>query len=84
MVGGSTADFFRAMLLGPWEGKRRKRQVKCLTSQPNQNDLVVLKELIEAEQVTPFIDRIYPLGEVPTAIRHLEQRQVQGKVAISV
>jgi hypothetical protein len=30
----------------------------------NQTDLVVLQELLEAEEVTPVIDRTYPLCEV--------------------
>ena len=35
-------------------------------------DVLVLKELIEAGKVTPVIDRTYPLSEAPMAIRHLE------------
>ena len=33
----------------------------------NQQDLQVLKELIEAATVTPVIDRTYTLGEAPEA-----------------
>lgn len=84
MVGGSTPRFFQAMLLGPWLARLRGRQVKCLTSQPNQSDLHVLKEMIEAGKVRPYVDRTYPLSQVPDAIRTLEQRQVRGKVAISI
>ncbi|MEM9121550.1 MAG: zinc-binding dehydrogenase, partial [Cyanobacteria bacterium P01_F01_bin.56] len=72
----------RAMLLGPWAGKRRDRQVKCLTAAPNQADLLTLKDLIEAGKVTPFCDLTYPLSDVPQAIRDLEQRQIKGKAAI--
>ncbi|MEO1620716.1 MAG: zinc-binding dehydrogenase [Cyanobacteria bacterium J06632_3] len=32
----------------------------------------------------PFVDRVYSLAEVPEAIRYVEERQVKGKVAISV
>ncbi|MEO0377596.1 MAG: zinc-binding dehydrogenase [Cyanobacteria bacterium P01_A01_bin.17] len=35
-------------------------------------------------KISPFIDQSYPLSETPAAIRHLESRQVQGKVAIHV
>ena len=84
MVGGATSAFFRAMLLGPWVGKRQQCQVKCLTSTPNQADLLTLKELIEAGKVTPFCDRTYPLSDVPQAIHELEQRQIKGKVAITL
>jgi NADPH:quinone reductase-like Zn-dependent oxidoreductase len=46
--------------------------------------LVVLKELIEAGKITPFIDRTFPLSEVPEAIRYLESGLAQGKVVITV
>ncbi len=84
MVGGSTPAFFRALLLGPWIGKRRDRQVKSLAAASKQVDLLTLKEMIEAGQVKPLCDRTYPLSQVPDAIRALEQRQVTGKVAITI
>jgi NADPH:quinone reductase-like Zn-dependent oxidoreductase len=50
----------------------------------SQDDLLVLKELIEAGKVTPVIDRTYPLSQVPEAIAYLEKGHVQGKVVITV
>jgi len=50
----------------------------------NKDDLVVLKELIEAGKVTPVIDRTYELGETPEAIRYLEEEHARGKVVITV
>ncbi|NIN34181.1 MAG: zinc-binding dehydrogenase, partial [Gammaproteobacteria bacterium] len=38
---------------------------------PKNEDLVVLKELIESGKVTPVIDRTYPLSETPEAFRYL-------------
>ena len=88
MVGGATSEFFRSMFLGSFvdrfKAKASRRRVKCLASKPNQDDLTVLKDWIEAGKLKPFVDRAYPLEEVPQAIRHLEERQVKGKVAISV
>ncbi|HJU84037.1 MAG TPA: NAD(P)-dependent alcohol dehydrogenase [Holophagaceae bacterium] len=49
-----------------------------------QEDLVVLKDLIEAGKVTPVIDRTYPLSEAPEAIRYLEGGHARGKVVITV
>jgi hypothetical protein len=46
--------------------------------------LVILKDLIEAGKIVPFIVGGLVLSEVPMAIRQLEQRQVRGKVAINV
>jgi NADPH:quinone reductase-like Zn-dependent oxidoreductase len=51
---------------------------------PNNEDLVVLKELIEAGKVTPVIDRTYPLSETPEAFRYLDEGHAQGKVVITV
>jgi NADPH:quinone reductase-like Zn-dependent oxidoreductase len=53
-------------------------------AKPNQNDLVIMKELLEAGKVKPVIDRCYPLSEVPDAIRYLEEGHAQGKVVITV
>ena len=53
-------------------------------SKENGEDLVVLKELIEAGKVTPVIDTTYPLSEAPEAIRYLEEGHARGKVVITV
>jgi NADPH:quinone reductase-like Zn-dependent oxidoreductase len=85
LVGGSIAYLFLTMLfLGPWISKTSRRKVCVLSSTPNQKDLTVLRDLLESGKIAPVIDRCYSLSEVPDAIRYLEQRQVQGKVAISV
>jgi NADPH:quinone reductase-like Zn-dependent oxidoreductase len=51
---------------------------------PKLEDLVVLKELIEAGKITPVIDRTYPLSETPQAIGHVGEGHARGKVAITV
>jgi NADPH:quinone reductase-like Zn-dependent oxidoreductase len=48
------------------------------------SDLERLTGLIDAGQVTPSIDRTYPLDQVPEAMRHLEAGLVRGKVAITI
>jgi len=47
-------------------------------------DLVALKELIEAGQVTPVMDRTYSLSETAQAIDHVGMGHARGKVAITV
>jgi NADPH:quinone reductase-like Zn-dependent oxidoreductase len=43
-----------------------------------------LKDLIEADKVSPVIDRIYTLTELPEAIRYLETGHARGKVVITI
>lgn len=50
----------------------------------SKDDLLHLKELLEAGKVTPVIDRMYPLSEVPDALRYLEEGHARGKVVINV
>ncbi|MFV1971577.1 MAG: zinc-binding dehydrogenase, partial [Acidimicrobiia bacterium] len=61
----------------------RQKMVPIVASMRTE-DLVVLKELIEAGDVTPVIDRSYKLSDVPNAIRYLEEGHAQGKVVITV
>lgn len=53
-------------------------------AQTNQDDLNLLRDLMEAGKVTPVIDRRYKLSELPEAIRYLEAGHARGKVVISV
>jgi NADPH:quinone reductase-like Zn-dependent oxidoreductase len=84
LVGGSTVRLFQVLLFGSVISRISGHNVKCLMVKPDRADLTILKDLIEAGKIFPSIDRCYPLSEVPAAIRHLEQRQVQGKVAIGI
>jgi NADPH:quinone reductase-like Zn-dependent oxidoreductase len=43
-----------------------------------------VKELIDAGKITPVIDRMYPLSEVPNAIRYLREGRARGKLVICV
>ena len=50
----------------------------------NTDDLMALKELIEAGRITPVIDRTYSFSQIPEAIRYVEGGQVGGKVVVTV
>ena len=84
LVGGSIPRLFLVMLFGSWISRISRRRVKCLIVKPNQKDLTTLRELMVAGKIVPLIDQRYDLSEVPVAIRHIEQRQVVGKVVIRV
>lgn len=61
-----------------------RQKVRPFISTVSRDDLLVLKELIEAGKVTPVIDRTYPFNEIPDAVRYVEAGRAQGKVVISV
>ncbi len=61
-----------------------RRQGRPFVAIPNNEDLVVLKELVESGKVTPVIDRTYPLNETPEAFRYLDKGHARGKVVITV
>jgi NADPH:quinone reductase-like Zn-dependent oxidoreductase len=84
LVGGSTARMFQMGFLMPLARMTGNRRIELVISKPNQKDLLALKDLIEAGKLTPVIDRSYQLGEVPEAIRYLEEGHTRGKVLITV
>jgi NADPH:quinone reductase-like Zn-dependent oxidoreductase len=60
------------------------QKVVFFVARVNPEELVALKELVEANQVTPAIDRRYPLSEAPEAIRYLKAGHARGKVVITI
>jgi NADPH:quinone reductase-like Zn-dependent oxidoreductase len=77
---GGMGYVFKAYLLSPF----MHQQESPFMSTPNHEDLVVMKELIEADKIAPVIDRTYPLSETPEAFRYLEEDHARGKVVITV
>ena len=84
MVGGKAGQLFQALLLGPWLSMFGSKKMRAVTSKPNQEDLLFLKELLESGKLKPIIDRRFPLSEVADAIRYIEAGRATGKVVISV
>ena len=84
-VGGSTACFFQAALLGPLISKTSNKKLGSMgMAKPSQEDFILLKELLETGKVVPVIDRSYLLSEVPEALRYYGSGQTRGKVVILV
>ena len=84
VTGGSMAQLFQAMLLGPLLSTAGRQKMGNVLARPNQKDLACMKELLEAGKVIPVIDRCYPLSETAEAIRYLEAGHARGKVVITV
>jgi NADPH:quinone reductase-like Zn-dependent oxidoreductase len=69
----------RAMALSPFVRQR----LGTFVAKENSTDLDALRALIESGAVTPVIDRVVALHEVPDAIRDLAAGRVRGKIVIA-
>lgn len=79
-VFGSLPRFFKLFALSPFVSQLPEMSF----SVPNKKDTMpVLKELLEAGKLTPVIDRVYPLSEVPEAIRYLQEGDARGKIIVT-
>ena len=45
---------------------------------------MTMKALIDSGQVTPVIDRVYPLSEAPEAVSYVDAGHAIGKVVIEI
>ena len=61
-----------------------RQRVVFYMAKASQDDLVVLKDLIEAGRVCPAIDRTYPLSEAAEAVRYVGSGQARAKVVITM
>jgi len=77
---GGVSVMLKAMLLSPFVSQK----FAPFLAELNQEDLTILRDLMQAGKLTPVIDRRYKLSEAPAAIRYLEQGHARGKVVIHV
>ena len=84
MAGGSPAQIFQAMLLGPLMSENGGRKMGGVSAKASQKDLFFLKELLEAGKIAPVIDRRYPLPDTAEALRYLGAGHARGKIVIAM
>jgi NADPH:quinone reductase-like Zn-dependent oxidoreductase len=63
---------------------RASQKVAFFISKARNEDLTVLRELLEAGTVTPVVERTYALTEAADAFRYLGEGHAQGKLVVTV
>lgn len=61
-----------------------RQSMTSMLARTNREDLGVLCDLLDRGEITPVIDRTYPLPDVPEAVRYLEAGHARGKVVITL
>jgi NADPH:quinone reductase-like Zn-dependent oxidoreductase len=80
MVGGPLTHLLMGVVLSRFVSQ----SLIFFIATTNNEDLIVLKKLLEDKKVTPVIDRRYTLSEVPEAVRYLGEGHARGKVVITL
>jgi NADPH:quinone reductase-like Zn-dependent oxidoreductase len=86
-VGMPTFRFVKPMLRvvrGTLRSRFSEQKALIYMTQHSKDDLLVMKELLEAGTVKPVVDRAYPLSEAAEAIRYVEQNRAKGKVVVTI
>ena len=67
-----------------WTSTVGTRRVICAVAPERKEDLLLIRELVEAGEIRPVIDRCYPLEEAAEAHRYAEKGHKRGGVVIGV
>ena len=84
VAGGTMRQLFQTILFGPRLSKDGGQKMGVFTAKTSQEDLLIIKELLEAGKIAPVIDRQYPLSQTAEAMRYLIDGHARGKIVITV
>jgi NADPH:quinone reductase-like Zn-dependent oxidoreductase len=81
----SVAQLLQAMVVGPLMSLIGGQRMGMLMWKPfKMQDVELLRKFIDADEVTPVIDREFPLHAVAQALRYQEEGLTRGKIVITM
>ena len=72
------------MVRGQWTPPANSQKVVFREASQSTEDMVYLKELVEAGQINTVIDRGYPLEQLADAHRYVDTGQKRGNVVVTI
>jgi NADPH:quinone reductase-like Zn-dependent oxidoreductase len=78
-IGGIQRQLW-ALLLSPFV----RQKLGTFVVKEHARTLLELKPLIEEQNVTPLLDRTFPLAQAADAVRYMQDGQARGRIALTV
>jgi len=80
----TTVPNFTIMILGPLLNPFSSRKMEKIMVKSNPGQLKLMKEMVEAGDIKPIIDKVFPLSEIADAHREGEKGRTVGKIVVSI
>jgi NADPH:quinone reductase-like Zn-dependent oxidoreductase len=84
VAGGPMRQLLQAALQGRRAAKTGGQKISIVSLVQNRQDLILMKDLLEAGKVVPVIDKCYPLSQIVDAFWYFEKEHARGKVVVTL